>query len=218
MLLGHYGVALAAKRYAPATSLGTTVLAAQWLDELWPFLLLLGVERVRIGPGFMPASPLEFVHYPYSHSLLLALIWGVSFGVIYRAARRSARGALVVALLVVSHWLLDLPMHAPDLPLWPGSPVELGLGMWNSIAATIAIEGVVFLGGLTTYLRGTRPRDRIGTWSLWAMVAVLVMIFATGFVSPPPPNERVLAFSALGLWLFVPWAALIDRHREVVRA
>ena len=115
--------------------------------------------------------------------------------------------------MVVSHWLLDLPMHAPDLPLWPTSATRVGLGLWNSIPATVFVEFACFGAGLLLYARGTRARDRIGTWGLWSMVAVLLLIFVSGFVSPPPPNEQVLAESALGLWLFVPWAWWIDKHR-----
>src|SRR5437867_790988 len=109
MILGHYAVALAAKRIAPRTSLGTLVFAAQWLDELWPILVLLGVERVRPAPGLMPASQLEFVSYPVSHSLLTAIAWGVLIGVVYYVPRRYRRGAWVVGLAVVSHWLFDAP-------------------------------------------------------------------------------------------------------------
>jgi hypothetical protein len=104
-------------------------------------------------------------------------------------------------------------MHRPDLPLWPGSSIRVGLGAWRSIPLTILLELVVFLGGLLVYLRTTSARDRTGTWALWSMVIVLLLIFFSGFVSPPPPNERGVAFGALGLWLFVPWGYWIDRHR-----
>jgi hypothetical protein len=104
MFLGHYGLAFAARRAAPRTSLGTLTFAAEFLDELWPILLLLGVEQVRIVPGLMTMSPLDFVFYPYSHSLLMAVVWALIIGGLYFAIRRYGRGAWVVALLVVSHW------------------------------------------------------------------------------------------------------------------
>ena len=214
MVLGHYGAALAARRLAPDTSLGATAFAAQWLDELWPILLLVGVERVRIVPGLMPANPLDFEHYPWSHSLLMAIVWGVIIGAAWWAWRRSGRTARVLGALVVSHWLLDLPMHRPDLPLWPGSEIRLGLGMWRSIPLTIAVELATFGAGLLVYVRATRPVDRIGRWALVAMVALLLLIFLTGFGGPPPADTRSLALFALGLWLFVPWSWWIDRHRE----
>ena len=123
MILGHYGLALAAKSVAPRASLGTFILAAQLLDELWPIFVLLGIEHVRVTPGITAANPLEFVHYPITHSLLGAIGWGVLLGVLYYAARRDRRTAVVVGLLVLSHWILDLLMHHPDLLLWPGSDV-----------------------------------------------------------------------------------------------
>jgi hypothetical protein len=116
MFLGHYGLAFAAKRAAPRASLGVLTFAAQFLDELWPILLILGVEQVRIVPGLMAASPLDFVYYPFSHSLLMAIVYGIVIGGAYFLLRRYVRGAWVVGLLVVSHWFLDVPMHQADLP------------------------------------------------------------------------------------------------------
>lgn len=218
MLLGHYGVAFGAKRAVPRTSLGTTVFAAQWLDELWPILLLAGIERVSVVPGLMAANPLDFEYYPFSHSLAAAIGWSILFGVIYYVLRRDRRTATIVGALVLSHWILDLPMHRPDLPLWPGSAVRVGLGAWNSIPLTIVLELVVFLGGLVMYVRGTRARDRIGSLALWAMVVVLLLIFFSGYVSPPPPNARAIGMAGLGLWLFIPWSYWIDRHRVPAEA
>lgn len=218
MFLGHYGAAFAAKRLAPRTSLGTLTLAAQLLDEIWPIMLILGIEQVRIVPGLMAANPLDFVYYPYTHSLAAALVWSVVLGFVYFVIRRDRRSAMIVGLLVLSHWMLDFPMHRPDLQLWPGSSVRVGLGAWRSIPLTIVLELAVFLGGLAVYLRTTRARDRTGSWALWTMVAVLLLIFFSGFVSAAPPNERALAYTAVGLWLFVPWGYWIDRHREMMSA
>ena len=204
----------AAKRAAPRTSLGTLILAAQLLDELWPILLLAGVERVRVVPGLMAANPLDFVYYPISHSLLAALGWGVLLGLVYFARRRYRLGAWVVGAAVVSHWVLDAVVHRPDLPLWPGSPVRVGAGLWSSVAATITIELGLLALGLLVYLRTTRARDRVGSWGLGAMIVVLVLVFLSGFAGPPPADARTLALSALGLWLFVPWGYWVDRHRE----
>ena len=217
MFLGHYGVALAAKRIAPRASLGTFVLAAQLVDELWPIFLLAGLERIRITPGITAFNPLEFVHYPITHSLIGALGWGVALGLAYWVVRRAPRQAIVVGALVLSHWFLDLLVHRPDLPLWPGSEVKVGLGAWNSIPLTFALELAVFVPGLVIYQRTTRSKDGVGRWGLWAMVIALLAIFFASFTSPPPESERAVAVAALGLWLFVPWAYWVDRHR-VVRA
>lgn len=218
MFLGHYGLALAAKRAAPRAQLGTLVFAAQFLDELWPVLLLAGVERVRIVPGLMAANPLDFVSYPWSHSLATTLLWGALIGWVYYAARRYGRGALVLGGLVASHWLLDLPMHRPDLPLWPGASPKVGLGLWHSVPLSITVELLLLAAGVTTYLRSTRAMDRIGRWGFWAMIGALLAICLSGFAGPPPSSERALAVSALGLWLFVPWGWWVDRHRVVAVA
>jgi membrane-bound metal-dependent hydrolase YbcI (DUF457 family) len=216
MFLGHYGVALAAKSVAPRASLGTFNLAAQLLDELWPIFVLMGIEHVRVTPGITAANPLEFVHYPITHSLLAAIGWSLLLGVLYYSVRRNGRSATVVGLLVLSHWILDLPMHRPDLPLWPGSDVKVGLGAWRSVPLTFVLELAVFVPGLVMYQRTTRSKDWVGRWGLWAMVIVLLAIFFSGFTSPPPESERAVAFSALALWLFVPWGYWVDRHRRVV--
>lgn len=215
MFLGHYAVALASKRVAPDVSLGTAVLAAQLLDLIWPVLLLLGVERVRIVPGLMAASALDFEHYPVSHSLLMAAGWAVLAGAIHYTLRRNGVSAGVVGMLVLSHWLLDAPMHRPDLPLWPGSDVRVGGGLWNSLPTTLALElGLVALG-LALYQRATRARDRVGSWGLGALVATLVVFYLGGTLGTPPPGEQALAVGGLALWLVVPWAYWIDRHRAV---
>jgi hypothetical protein len=216
MFLGHYGVAFAAKRAGPRTSLGALSFAAQFCDELWPILLLLGVEHVRIVPGLMAANPLDFVYYPYSHSLLMAVVWGILIGGAYFLLKRYGRGAWIMGALVVSHWVLDLPMHRPDLPLWPSSSSpKVGWGLWNSIPATYVIEFTIYAIGITVYLRATRARDRIGSWGLWAYMLVLAILYIMSNGSPPP-SERALAWSALGIWLFVPWAWWVDNHREYV--
>src|ERR1700682_4163769 len=117
MFLGHYGLALAAKRVAPRTSLSALTFAAQFCDELWPILLLFGVEHVKIVPGLMAANPLDFTYYSFSHSLLMTIVWGGLIGGVSYLLSRYGRGAWVLAILVASHWFLDLVVHRPDLPL-----------------------------------------------------------------------------------------------------
>jgi hypothetical protein len=144
----------------------------------------------------------------------MAVVWGVLLGGVYAGARRYGRGAWVVGAAVVSHWLLDLPMHRPDLQLWPGSPARVGFGLWNSVAATIALELGLFALGTLVYLRSTRARDRVGSWGLWALLVFLAGGFLSTVNGPPPPSERALAYATLAIWLFVPWAAWVDRHRD----
>lgn len=213
MFLGHYAVAFAAKRAAPRTSLGMLVVAGEWLDHVWPVLVLLDIEHVRIVPGLMAASPLDLYDYPFSHGLVSALIWAVLLGGGYFLWHRYGRGGLVVGVVVLSHWVLDLVSHRPDLPLWPGGGPKLGLGLWNSVPATLVVELGLFALGTLIYARATRARDRSGRWGLAALVTVLALIFAGTSFGPPPPSVSDLAWSAVMLWIFVPVAWWVDRHR-----
>ena len=214
MFLGHFGVGFGAKTAAPKTSLGTLLLASQLIDLLWPTLLLVGVERVAITPGITRVVPLDFTHYPISHSLAAVLLWAVLFGVAYQALRRYPRGALVCGLAVVSHWLLDLLTHRPDLPLAPGSDARVGLGLWGSLPATLLVELAVFAIGVFLYVRTTRASDRTGTVALWALVGVLLVVYAGNILGPPPPSVSAIAWLGQAQWLLVAWGYWIDGHRR----
>lgn len=216
MFLGHFGVALAAKRVAPSASLGMLVLSAQLADLLWPLLLLTGMERVHITQGATPLLNLEFIAYPYSHSLLTQLVLGVALGGIYRLAGGASPTAWIVGLLVPSHWLLDWFVHVPDLPLYPGDPARHGLGVWRSLPVTVICELAVFAAGVAAYARMTRARDRIGHWSFAAFVAFLLLAYGASLAGGPPPSVQVLAWSALAIWLLPAWAHWFDRHRQIL--
>ncbi len=215
MFLGHFAVALAAKRAAPKVSLGTLVMGAQFVDLLWPVLLLAGVEHVRIVPGLTAVTPLDFYDYPISHSLVGAAVWGVLGGALYYAFRRDRAGAVIIALCVLSHWVLDLATHRPDLPLWPGSSTVVGLGLWNSFFWTVAIEGGLFVAGAALYLQTTTAKDRIGSIGLWAFLVLLAAIYASSILAPPPPSVSAIAVAGNLGWLFVAWGYWIDRHRSL---
>jgi hypothetical protein len=162
----------------------------------------------------MTASSLEFYDYPWSHSLLALLAWGALVGGAYRLARGSRLAAWLLAALVVSHWFLDVLMHRPDVPVFPRGPY-VGLGLWNSIPATLAIEGALYLAGLALYLWTTRAADRIGTVILWLLSILLLVLWLVALLGPPPPSERILAISGVFGWLFIAWGYWIDRHRRV---
>lgn len=214
MFIGHFGVAFAARKAAPKVSLGTLILATSWIDLVWPILLLLGIEHVRITPGDTAFTPLEFTHYPYTHSLLYVIGWGLLLGGIYFVFKRSLRRAAVIGMVVVSHWVLDWLSHRPDLPLYPGSTPH-GLGLWHSVPATIAIEGAIFVAGVALYARSTRARDRVGLWSFWGLVVALIFFYVMNIIGPPPPSEEALGWFALAAWIFPVWGWWIDRHRVV---
>ncbi len=214
MFIGHFAVAFAVKRAAPRTSLGVTFAAAQLVDMLWPIFLLLGWEHVRIEPNTNPFLTLDFTSYPWTHSLAMGVVWGAVFGGLYFAVTKYKRGAIVVALLVPSHWVLDAVVHQPDLPLYPGGAARIGLGLWSSPQATIVVEAILFLAGITAYATVTHARDRIGRYGLVALAAFLVLLYVASIVGPPPPNVTVLAWTALVGWPLTLWPWWVDRHRD----
>jgi hypothetical protein len=215
VFIGHFGVALAAKRIAPRTSLGTLVMAAQFVDLIWPLFLLLGLERVIVAPGTTAVTPLDFISYPLSHSLLADLGWACAFAGIYRLVKHDSRGAICLWFVLISHWLLDALTHRPDLPLYPGSSTYVGLGLWDSRAGTFIVESAIFASGAMLYGKATRPRDRIGFYAFAWFIAVLFLFYLANLFGPPPPSEKAVAFGSLGLWVFVFWAYWLDRHRLV---
>jgi hypothetical protein len=214
MFLGHFGVGFGAKALAPSTSLGSLFLAAQFVDLLWPTLLLLGIERVRIAPGITRVTPLDFVHYPVSHSLAAVIGWAVLFAAVYLFLRRYPRGALVLGAAVLSHWLLDAVVHRPDLPLYPGGSTLIGLGLWSSLTATLAVELGLFGAGIGLYTRATTATDAAGRWGLWSLVAFLLIVYLMNLFGPPPPGVEALAWVGHAQWLLVLWGYWLDGHRQ----
>ena len=203
MFIGHFAVAFGAKKVAPKVSLGTLVLASQFIDLLWPLFLLLGIEHVHIEPGNTAFTPLNFYDYPITHSLVGVTLWSFLLGGIYFAVRRDAASSLVVAFVVASHWILDFITHRPDLPLGFNNATHVGLGLWNSIPATLVIEIILFIAGVTLYLRTTTAKDNIGKFGLWSLIIFMMIIYVGNVFGPPPPSEHVIALAGNLGWLFV---------------
>jgi hypothetical protein len=214
MLIGHYAVALAAKRAAPKVSLGTMFIAANLLDLLWPLLILLRVEHVRIDIGNTRVTPLDFYDYPFTHSLVAAIVWSGVMAGSYYGLRRHSRNAAMVGLVVFSHWILDFISHRPDLPLAFGGGPYFGLGLWNSAAGTLIVEVGLYVSGIALYVRTTTAKDRVGSIGFWALAGLLALIYAANFSGPPPPSVTAIAIAGNASWLFVVWAYWVDKHRE----
>ena len=214
MFIAHFGVGFGAKSLAPRVSLGSLFFAAQFLDLLWPTLLLFGVERVRIAPGATQVTPLIFEHYPVSHSLLAALGWALAIGGMHFYLRRNRVGALVMSGLVLSHWMLDAIVHQPDLPLFPGSATVVGLNVWSSLPLTLAIEILLFAIGVRLYMRATTAVDAIGKWGLFGLVIFLLAVYAGNVFGSSLPSARAIAWVGQLQWLIVLWGYWIDRHRR----
>ncbi len=211
MFIGHFAAALIAKRVAPSTSLGVLFAAAQWLDLLWPALLIAGIEHAELAQSPDAVIPLRFTHYPYSHSLVAVLGWTVLAGGLYGWWTRSARASLVVGVLVASHWVLDWVVHVPDLPLLlEGGPL-LGLGLWQWPLAALAMELAFFAVASMVYLRATAvARDGKG-WALCSLLAFLVVIQLANVLGPAPPGMTPVAWSGMAIWLLVAWGWWADR-------
>ncbi len=216
MFIGHNAVGFGSKAAAPRTSLGLMMAAPMALDLLWPIFVLLGIESFAIDKTApTPFLYFRFTSYPWSHSLLMSCVWGALYGGAYFLRTRYARGAWVLAIGVVSHWVFDFIVHRADLPLRPGGP-EVGLGLWYSTAGTIVIESILFAVGIAIYLQATKPRDRAGRIGPWTLIVFLVFAYAASIFGSPPPGVKAVASAGLLSWLIPVWAAWFDRHRDAV--
>jgi len=214
MFVGHFGVGLAAKKVDNMPSLGTMFFAAQFIDLLWPFFLILGIEKVKVESGITAVTPLNFIFYPFTHSLGAVIIWAVLFGLIYFYFKRNLKSALLLGCLVISHWVLDLVVHRPDLPLFFGESLKVGLGLWYSITGTILFEGFIFLAGIYLYYSSSVAKNRTGEISFWALVIFLLVVYLVNIFGPPPPEENAIGYVGLSQWLIIAWAYWIGRNRK----
>lgn len=213
MFIGHYGVGLSLKKTARPLSLGLLFLAVQFLDLLWPTLLLLDVEHVQIIADKSQPIPLVFTDYPYSHSLAMVLVWSASFFTVYWLFTKDIRNALILGFAVFSHWILDLIVHLPDLPLYPGDSPKVGLELWRWPLATALIEGVVFVVGIILYLKATKAKNKTGVIVFWVLIGLLAIFHIANLFSPPPPSVEAIAWAGQAMWLFVLLGFWVDRNR-----
>ncbi|WCT13238.1 metal-dependent hydrolase [Mucilaginibacter jinjuensis] len=220
MFIGHFGLSFAAKKAAPKVSLGTLFIATQFVDILWPFLLVFHIEKMAIVPGYTKVNAFEFLYFPYTHSLLMGVIWGVLAGGLYRLFKKDTRGAVVIGLCVVSHWFLDLVVHTADLPLTPFGNYKSGFGLWNHLAAALIVETAIFLLGTYIYAACTRAKNKTGSWLLWSLVILLLVISAGNTFGPTPAPDGSLVslfFSFMVMiGLIVGLAYWVDLNREAV--
>lgn len=216
MFIGHFGAGLAGKKIANKPSLGTLFFAAQFIDLIWPILLLLGIEKVEIDPGNTVLTPLNFIHYPVSHSLFGVLIWGILFGIIYFLVKKDLKSSIVLGALVVSHWILDLFVHRPDLPLMPSNELKVGMGLWNHPVISIVFELLIFAAGIYFYIKSTKAKNKTGIYSLLGLIIFLLLIFVSNLTGPPPPSVEAIGIIGNLQWLIVLWGYWIDRNRNVL--
>lgn len=220
MFIGHFGLSFAAKKAAPKVSLGTLFIATQFVDILWPFLLVFHVEKMSIVPGYTKVNAFEFLYFPYTHSLLMGMVWAVVVGGIYRLVTRDGRGALVVGICVLSHWFFDLVVHTADLPFTPFGDTKVGFGLWNNLAATLIVETAIFLIGTYVYATFTKAKNKTGNWTLWTLVIFLLLFSFYNALGPAPSPATslitlLISFMVM-MGIIVGLAYWTDRNREPV--
>jgi len=215
MGIGHLAVGFAAKRAVPRVPLALLVLAATFVDVLWGAAVLLGIEHARVAPGITKAMPFDLYDYPYTHSLLAGILWSLVFGGIYFRFQRYRAGAAMLGALVFSHFVLDVISHRPDMPIFANGPY-IGLGLWNSVPASILVEEAMAIAGFALYLRATRARNAGGRWGLAAFMVFVLVMGVVGYVAPPPPSVEPLAAGNLLALIFVLVLHAIDRQRDPV--
>ncbi len=214
MFVGHFALGFAAKRAAPKVSLGLLFAACQLADMLWPILVAAGVERVRIAPGITAFTPLDFISYPYSHSLVALCLWGTVLGSVCWLRGTDGRASLLVAALVVSHWILDFVSHRPDMPIYPGGALW-GLGLWNSVPATLVVELLLYGAGVWLYATSTRAQSAAGRWSFLGLASFLLLSYFGNLAGGAPPSvTAVYSVGIAGAVLITVWSWWTDRHRR----
>jgi hypothetical protein len=208
MFLGHYGAALALKRKEPKVSLGTLFIACQLVDVLWGAFLVLGWEHVRMLPDDNPLLMFQFYDYPISHSLVGGLAWSLVAAAFYyswptRDTSRHWQAAALVGAAVVSHWVLDLVVHVPDLPLAGNDSPKLGLGLWNHFGLSVAVELLLLAAGAAVYVHGRSRRHPVRSVRLALVLLLLVGMYAASLFGPPPPSITAIGLGDVGFLLFM---------------
>lgn len=219
MLVGHFAIGLIGKRAAPQVSLGTLILASMLPDMLGFVFLMTGQEHWRMVPGGRGITSVELYDIGLSHSLAMGVIWALLLAAVYGWSRRYRAGVMMLAIVVLSHWVLDFISHRPDMPLVPGGSQVYGLGLWTSLPWTLAIEGGLWLVSLIVYLRLTRARHRAGVYMFWLVVVLLTASWISNFtVAPPPVSQSPVSASIVALVFFslmIAWAFWMNRLRPV---
>lgn len=220
MFAGHYGVSLACKGVERRLPLWLLFLAVQFVDILWSILILLGIEKVRIVPGITATNPFDLYYMPYTHSLVAAIMWSALVYGGYRMLAsspsvRPGRPALLLALAVFSHWILDLLVHRPDLPLYDNSH-KVGLGLWNYPMPTFVLEAAILFGGMWIYMRSTKSGSFFGKYGMPIFGIVVLAVHWILFFGAPPGSSNATPVLLLVLYVgFASIAAWLERKRQV---
>jgi hypothetical protein len=217
MFVGHYGVSFAARPAGARVPLWVWFIAVQWLDVIWSILVLMGIEKVRIVPGFTEANALDLYYMPFTHGLPGAIALSLVFGGIVALFTAAKRGVtiLLVAAASFSHWVLDLVVHTPDLPLYDNT-AKVGFGLWRQVALSFPLELIVLGFGAWLYARMSTFAGAKGRYVFWGFVILLVALQIYANFGPPPSSPEAMAVMALALYLVLALlAALVERIATV---
>lgn len=214
MFAGHYAAALAAKAAEPKAPLWTLVASCQLIDIGWGVFIATGIERAEADPS-LPGSSLVLSYMPWTHSLPAVIVWSIATGILAAAVlRASTRVAVVIGVVVASHWVLDLIVHRPDLELFPGGP-RLGLGLWNLPVSEQAVEiGLLAVAGV--FWGASRKALGESAWpAALFMVFLVALQILVMFIPPQPgPLTAMTGLSAIAAYSIVILAALpLDAKR-----
>jgi hypothetical protein len=204
MFIGHWAPAMVAATHNDAPSLPILFIAAQLVDWAFFLFLMLGVEGMRVTPGISVMNPMDLHHMPYTHSLLGSVLWAAGFGALVFAFSRNRTAAVITALVVVSHWFLDLIVHVPDLTI-AGSAPKLGFGLWNHPSIEMPLELAITFGALWLYARKAKPKSA----ALLTLAVVMLTLQAVNWFGPVEPEvtlgTSLLALFAFGLVTLAAW-------------
>lgn len=212
MFTGHLAIGFAGKRVVPKISLGTWMMAVMLADLLAFVFMIGGIESFRPVPGVAANRMLGDI--PYSHSLLMDVLWAGLLAVGFYLFRRHPRGALLLFGAVSSHWVLDVISHRPDMPLAPGVKPLFGLGLWNSIPATVMVEGGAWLAAIIVYVHATKSKNWVGLIAFWIGIALLTVSWLANITAGIDPNPvRAGANGLVFFSLMIVWAYWMNRVR-----
>ena len=217
MFVGHYAASLTLKSFENRVSLGVLFLAVQFVDILFFPFVLAGIERMNIVENFTQSTHFELEYMPFTHGLLSSVLWAVAAYAVFRwVVVKKQSVAVVVALAVFSHWLLDLPVHTPDLPLWSDTSPKFGFGLWNNAIATYLLEAALLLFALWMYLRSTKATTAVGKYGMIVFVGVLLLINVSNIFGAPMVDTKIglSIFALSSYFLFAAVAFWLDSKRS----
>ncbi|HVU89554.1 MAG TPA: hypothetical protein VFE62_13750, partial [Gemmataceae bacterium] len=217
MFVGHYGVSLAARPMLARVPLWVWFLATQWIDVAWSVLVLLGIEKLRIVPGFTEANALDLYYMPYTHGLPGAVVFSFALGVIVAlfVSGNRAMTVLLVTIVSFSHWILDLVVHLPDLPLYDNS-AKVGFGLWQHVMLSFPFELIVLGLGAWFYARRMTFAHVKGRCVFWSFVAILVAFQAYANFGPSPSSPEAMAVTALAFYVVLALLAELTERSAIV--